>query len=110
VEGFPNGNWMGPTILTNVTTSMDCYKEEIFGPVLVCLHVDTLDEAIALVNANKWGNGTAIFTTSGAAARKYTMECQAGQVRLRSLPRSRSVAHLHPVPHRGAVCRNCRWV
>eukprot|EP00056_Hartaetosiga_gracilis_P021407 m.23981 g.23981 ORF g.23981 m.23981 type:complete len:520 (-) comp9059_c0_seq1:168-1727(-) len=80
VEGFPNGNWLGPTILTNVTTEMDCYKEEIFGPVLVCLNVDTLDEATELVNANRWGNGTAIFTNSGAAARKYTMETHAGQV------------------------------
>eukprot|EP00055_Hartaetosiga_balthica_P002650 m.4720 g.4720 ORF g.4720 m.4720 type:complete len:519 (+) comp2281_c0_seq1:1566-3122(+) len=80
VDGFPNGNWLGPTILTNVTTEMDCYKEEIFGPVLVCLNVETLDEATALVNANRWGNGTAIFTNSGAAARKYTMETEAGQI------------------------------
>jgi len=80
VEGYPNGNWMGPTILDNVTTDMDCYKEEIFGPVLVCLEVDTVDEAIALVNKNRWGNGTAIFTNSGAAARKFTFEIEAGQV------------------------------
>ncbi|EDQ89723.1 uncharacterized protein MONBRDRAFT_37029 [Monosiga brevicollis MX1] len=80
VEGYPNGNWMGPTILTDVTTDMDCYQQEIFGPVLVCLHADTIDEAIKLVNANRWGNGTAIFTNSGAAARKYTMEIESGQV------------------------------
>lgn len=80
VDGYPNGNWLGPTILTDVTTDMDCYKEEIFGPVLVCLNVDTLEEATKLVNANRWGNGTAIFTNSGAAARKYTMDTEAGQV------------------------------
>eukprot|EP00049_Salpingoeca_infusionum_P010786 m.186080 g.186080 ORF g.186080 m.186080 type:complete len:522 (+) comp14747_c0_seq1:300-1865(+) len=80
VAGYPNGNWLKPTILTNVTTDMDCYKEEIFGPVLVCLNADTLDDAIALANANKWGNGTAIFTNNGAAARKFTFEIEATQV------------------------------
>jgi malonate-semialdehyde dehydrogenase (acetylating)/methylmalonate-semialdehyde dehydrogenase len=44
VPGYPNGNWLGPTILADVTTAMDCYKEEIFGPVLVCLNAATLDE------------------------------------------------------------------
>jgi len=57
--------------LDGVTTDMECYKEEIFGPVLCILHVDTLDEAIKLINANKWGNGTAIFTKSGNVARKF---------------------------------------
>eukprot|EP01147_Barroeca_monosierra_P002287 gene2287-5281_t len=80
VKGYPNGNWMGPTILDNVTTDMDCYKEEIFGPVLVCLKAETIDEAIEIVNKNRWGNGTAIFTNCGAAARKYTFEVEAGQV------------------------------
>jgi len=80
VPGFENGNWMGPTVLSGVTTDMECYKEEIFGPALVCLEVDTLDEAINLVNANQWGNGTAIFTTSGAVARKYTSNIESGQV------------------------------
>jgi len=80
VEGFPNGNWVGPTVITGVTPSMTCYKEEIFGPVLVCLEVDTFDDAIALTNNSPYGNGTAIFTRSGAAARKYQYEIQVGQV------------------------------
>lgn len=80
VPGFEKGNFVGPTLLTGVTPSMDCYKEEIFGPVLVCLFVDTLDEAIKLVNNNPYGNGTAIFTTNGATARKYAAEVDVGQV------------------------------
>lgn len=60
---------------------MDCYQEEIFGPVLVSLEVDTLDEAIELINANRYGNGTAIFTTNGATARKFTHQIDVGQVR-----------------------------
>jgi malonate-semialdehyde dehydrogenase (acetylating)/methylmalonate-semialdehyde dehydrogenase len=59
---------------------MKCYKEEIFGPVLVTLNVDTLDEAIALINRNPYGNGTAIFTTNGATARKFTNMIDVGQV------------------------------
>nr|XP_049700470.1 probable methylmalonate-semialdehyde dehydrogenase [acylating], mitochondrial isoform X2 [Helicoverpa armigera] len=80
VPGFEKGNFVGPTILTDVKPNMECYKEEIFGPVLVCLCVDTLDEAIQLVNSNPYGNGTAIFTTNGASARKYTNEIDVGQV------------------------------
>jgi malonate-semialdehyde dehydrogenase (acetylating)/methylmalonate-semialdehyde dehydrogenase len=71
---------MGPTIISGVTTEMECYKEEIFGPALVCVEVDTLDQAISLINSNDWGNGTAIFTTSGAVARKYTAQIECGQV------------------------------
>lgn len=59
---------------------MKCYTEEIFGPVLVVLEADTLDDAIGLVNRNPYGNGTAIFTTNGATARKYTHEVDVGQV------------------------------
>lgn len=59
---------------------MKCYKEEIFGPVLIVLEADGLDDAIRLVNNNPYGNGTAIFTTNGAAARKYTHEVDVGQV------------------------------
>jgi len=80
VPGYEKGNWMGPTVITGVNTDMECYKEEIFGPVLVCVEVETLDEAIALVNKNQWGNGTAIFTASGAVARKYTAQIEAGNV------------------------------
>ncbi len=59
---------------------MKCYKEEIFGPVLVVLEADSLDDAIKMINKNPYGNGTAIFTTNGAAARKYTHEVDVGQV------------------------------
>ena len=77
---YAEGNFVGPTIITNVTPDMTCYKEEIFGPVVVVLSVDTLDEAIDLVNGNEFGNGTAIFTASGAAARKYASEVEVTQV------------------------------
>ena len=80
VEGFPNGNWMGPTVITDVTTEMTCYKQEIFGPALVCLTADTLEDAIQIINNNPYGNGTSIFTASGAAARKFQHEVDAGQV------------------------------
>lgn len=60
---------------------MKCYKEEIFGPVLVSMGVDTLDEAIKVINDNPYGNGTAIFTTNGATARKFTQEIDVGQVK-----------------------------
>lgn len=77
---YAKGNFIGPTILTNVTTSMRCYKEEIFGPVLVVLNVDTLDQAIDIINKNPYGNGTAIFTNSGAVARKFQTEVDVGQI------------------------------
>lgn len=80
VPGYPRGNFIGPTILTQVQPSMECYQEEIFGPVLVCLEVESLDEAIQMVNQNKWANGTSIFTTSGSAARKFQSEIDVGQV------------------------------
>lgn len=80
VPGFEGGNWLGPTILSNVTSDMECYQEEIFAPVMTCMEVDTLDDAISIVNSNRYGNGTALFTNSGAAARKYTFEVEAGQV------------------------------
>jgi malonate-semialdehyde dehydrogenase (acetylating) / methylmalonate-semialdehyde dehydrogenase len=80
VEEYPDGNFVGPTIIADVTPDMDCYKEEIFGPVMVLLNADTLDEAIAIVNANPFGNGTAIFTQSGASARKFQHEIDCGQV------------------------------
>jgi malonate-semialdehyde dehydrogenase (acetylating)/methylmalonate-semialdehyde dehydrogenase len=80
VEGYPDGNWVGPTLFSGVTPEMTVYKEEIFGPVLCAMEAGSLDEAIALVNANPYGNGTAIFTASGAAARKYAHEIEVGQV------------------------------
>ncbi|PSN40132.1 putative methylmalonate-semialdehyde dehydrogenase [acylating] [Blattella germanica] len=79
VPNFEKGNFVGPTILTDVKPNMKCYTEEIFGPVLVTLSVDTLDEAIELINSNPYGNGTAIFTTNGATARKFTNNIDVGQ-------------------------------
>jgi malonate-semialdehyde dehydrogenase (acetylating)/methylmalonate-semialdehyde dehydrogenase len=80
VPGFPDGNWIGPTLFSDVTPEMDIYKEEIFGPVLCAMTVDTLDDAIRLINENPYGNGTSIFTSSGGAARKYQHEIDVGQV------------------------------
>ncbi|XP_031684832.1 methylmalonate-semialdehyde/malonate-semialdehyde dehydrogenase [acylating], mitochondrial isoform X2 [Oncorhynchus kisutch] len=80
VQGYENGNFVGPTIICNVTPQMKCYTEEIFGPVLVVLEAESLDDAISLVNNNPYGNGTAIFTTNGATARKYTHKVDVGQI------------------------------
>ena len=80
VPGYENGFWLGPTLFDHVTPEMRVYKEEIFGPVLVVLRVRSYDEAVALVNRNEFGNGTAIFTRSGAAARAYQHDVQVGMV------------------------------
>ena len=80
VPGFPNGNWVGPTLFTNVSRDMSIYQEEIFGPVLLVIEADTLEEAIQIINENPYGNGTSIFTASGAAARKFQHEIKVGQV------------------------------
>jgi malonate-semialdehyde dehydrogenase (acetylating) / methylmalonate-semialdehyde dehydrogenase len=80
LAGYEQGNWVGPTVFGEVQTHMSIYQQEIFGPVLCCMVVDTLDEAIALVNNNPYGNGTSIFTSSGGAARKYQHEIEVGQV------------------------------
>ncbi|WP_063896744.1 CoA-acylating methylmalonate-semialdehyde dehydrogenase, partial [Burkholderia vietnamiensis] len=80
VRGYEQGNFVGPTLFSGVTTDMTIYREEIFGPVVVVMEVDTLDEAIALVNANPMGNGVGLFTQSGAAARKFQSEIDVGQV------------------------------
>jgi len=80
VAGYEQGNFIGPTIFSGVTPAMKVYTTEIFGPVMVIVGVNTLDEAIALVNANPFGNGTGIFTQSGAAARKFQSDIDVGQV------------------------------
>ncbi|XP_040370465.1 uncharacterized protein LOC112186885 isoform X4 [Rosa chinensis] len=80
VRGYENGNFIGPTILCDVTTNMDCFKEEIFGPVLLCMQAASLEEAITIINRNRCGNGASIFTTSGIAARKFQNEVEAGLV------------------------------
>ncbi|TQV67015.1 CoA-acylating methylmalonate-semialdehyde dehydrogenase [Exilibacterium tricleocarpae] len=80
VEGYPDGNWVGPTLFTDVTPAMEIYRNEIFGPVLCVVNVDSLDEALALINDNPMGNGTSLFTACGAAARKFQHEVLVGQV------------------------------
>ena len=80
VEGYENGFFVGPTVIDGVTAEMTVYREEIFGPVLVVAHASRLDEAIRLVNANPYGNGTAIFTNDGGAARKFEHEVEVGMV------------------------------
>ena len=80
VEGYEKGNFVGPTIFDNVTADMQIYKEEIFGPVLCIMRAADLNEAIELLNANPHGNGTAIFTQSGAAAHKFQQDVQVGQI------------------------------
>ena len=80
VPGFEDGFFVGPTVLDAVTPRMDVYREEIFGPVLSVLRAGTVDEAIALVNANPYGNGTAVFTSSGEAARRFVRGVHVGMV------------------------------
>jgi len=80
VAGYEQGNFVGPTLFSGVTANMSIYREEIFGPVLCVMQAETLDEAIAIVNANPHGNGTALFTRSGAAARHFQEEIDVGQV------------------------------
>jgi malonate-semialdehyde dehydrogenase (acetylating)/methylmalonate-semialdehyde dehydrogenase len=75
-EGF----FLGPTLFDNVTPEMSIYKEEIFGPVLSVLRVNTYDEALSLVNSHPYGNGTAIFTNDGGAARRFQNEVEVGMV------------------------------
>jgi len=74
------GHFVGPTILNNVKPGMRVASEEIFGPVLSVMHVDTLDEAIELINRDPRGNGTSIFTENGAAVREYTRRIEVGMV------------------------------
>lgn len=77
---YPNGNWVGPTIITDVKPSMECYREEIFGPVLACITVDSLDDGVDLINQNEYGNGAAVFTSSGIHAERFRNNIEAGQV------------------------------
>ncbi|KAL1761996.1 Aldehyde/histidinol dehydrogenase [Schizophyllum commune] len=79
VNGYPDGNFVGPTII-EAGTDMTCYKQEIFGPVLVVLRAETLDDAIDIINANPYGNGAAIFTQSGPTGRKFEAEVNVGQI------------------------------
>ena len=80
VQGYENGNFVGATIFDKISTDMRIYKEEIFGPVMVIIHVDTLEQAIELINANPFGNGVGLFTQSGAIARTFQNQIDIGQV------------------------------
>jgi malonate-semialdehyde dehydrogenase (acetylating) / methylmalonate-semialdehyde dehydrogenase len=80
VEGHDDGFFVGPTLLDRVTPEMSVYTDEIFGPVLVVLRVPTLDDALELVNANPYGNGTAVFTNSGEVARRFQREVTVGMI------------------------------
>lgn len=80
IPGHEDGFFLGPTLFDHVTTGMTIYRDEIFGPVLVVLRVATLDEAVALINRNPFANGTAIFTRSGAAARRFEHDIEVGMV------------------------------
>ncbi|WP_410592205.1 CoA-acylating methylmalonate-semialdehyde dehydrogenase [Amycolatopsis sp. lyj-23] len=80
VEGYEEGFFVGPSLLDEVTREMDAYREEIFGPVLAIIRTETLDEAIATINANPYGNGTALFTAGGEAARRFQREVKVGMI------------------------------
>ncbi|MGY2086556.1 CoA-acylating methylmalonate-semialdehyde dehydrogenase [Nocardia gipuzkoensis] len=79
-DGPADGFWLGPTILDHVGTDMSVYTDEIFGPVLSVVRVDSYDDALALINANPYGNGTALFTNDGGAARRFHNEVEVGMV------------------------------
>jgi len=79
-EADPHGAFVGPTILDGVQPDMPIAQEEVFGPVLTMIHVDTLDDAIAVINDSRFGNGTSIFTESGAAVRRFRHEAQVGMI------------------------------
>ncbi|MFT4288389.1 CoA-acylating methylmalonate-semialdehyde dehydrogenase [Nocardioides sp.] len=80
VPGYEDGFFVGPTLIDRVSTAMDVYTEEIFGPVLSVVRAEEVDEAIALINANPYGNGTAIFTSSGEAARRFQRGVHVGMI------------------------------
>jgi malonate-semialdehyde dehydrogenase (acetylating) / methylmalonate-semialdehyde dehydrogenase len=79
-DGDEGGFWLGPTLFDHVTPEMSIYTDEIFGPVLSVVRVRTYDEAVGLVNACRYGNGTAIFTNDGGAARRYQHEVEVGMI------------------------------
>jgi malonate-semialdehyde dehydrogenase (acetylating)/methylmalonate-semialdehyde dehydrogenase len=74
------GFFVGPSVIDRVSTEMDCYRDEIFGPVMTVVRADTYEGAVDLIQRNPWGNGTAIFTRDGGAARRFQFEAEAGMV------------------------------
>ena len=79
-NGGAEGFWLGPTLIDHVTPEMSVYTDEIFGPVLSVIRVETYDEALDLINSNPYGNGTAIFTNDGGAARRFQNEVEVGMI------------------------------
>jgi malonate-semialdehyde dehydrogenase (acetylating)/methylmalonate-semialdehyde dehydrogenase len=79
-EANPDGAFVGPTILDEVKPDMEVAQEEIFGPVLSVIRAETLDDAIGFINESRFGNGTSIFTESGAAVRRFRHEVQVGMI------------------------------
>ncbi|MFC7220116.1 CoA-acylating methylmalonate-semialdehyde dehydrogenase [Streptomyces polyrhachis] len=80
VKGMEDGHWLGLTLLDRVTPAMDAYRDEIFGPVLCVVRADSYEEGVELINSSAWGNGTAIFTRDGGAARRFELEVEVGMV------------------------------
>ena len=80
VSGSPDGYWLGPTLIDDVAAHMSVYTDEVFGPVLCIVRAPSYEAAIELVNTNRYGNGVAIFTRDGGAARRFTAEVEAGMV------------------------------
>jgi malonate-semialdehyde dehydrogenase (acetylating)/methylmalonate-semialdehyde dehydrogenase len=80
VDGHADGFFVGPCLFDHVSTDMRVYREEIFGPVLVVTRASSLDESIEIINANRWGNGSAIFTRDGGAARAFQLRVSTGMV------------------------------
>jgi malonate-semialdehyde dehydrogenase (acetylating)/methylmalonate-semialdehyde dehydrogenase len=80
VDGYEDGHWIGISLLDKVPTSADAYRDEIFGPVLCVLRAETYEAGVELINSSPFGNGTAIFTRDGGAARRFQMEIEAGMV------------------------------
>ena len=91
-DGAPGGFWLGPTLIDKVPTSSKVYKEEIFGPVLSVVRVQSYDEGLDLINSGAFGNGTAIFTNDGGAARKFQNQVQVGMIGI-NVPIPVPVAH-----------------
>ncbi len=79
-DGAPGGYWLGPTLFDEVKTNMSIYTDEIFGPVLSVVRVNSYEEAVKLINDHPYGNGTAIFTNDGGAARRFQNEIEVGMV------------------------------
>ena len=79
-DGEPSGFWLGPTLFDNVTPDMSVYTDEIFGPVLSVVRVHSYDEGLKLINEHPYGNGTAIFTNDGGAARRFQNEVEVGMI------------------------------